>query len=324
MLRVRRMLLPTDFSPASDTALAPACHWARHLGAELHLFHALESLRPDLYPAELGLADPSLISESLQEAANRGLQAMRRLASNQGAIVTCGTKVGLSPAPTILDYAESHDVDLIVMSTHGRRGVRRLLLGSVAEEVVQRSSCPVLTIGSEQPAHSLSPHRILVAVDLSAHSSAPVAHAKHLAALFGAEVQLLHVLIRPSTPAYYDGVGIPNLGSGSQLLEQASQSALEALYENAGGPGGPFSVHVEEGVAVEQILRFAAANSSDLVIVASHGLTGLSHLLLGSVAERVVRQSPCPVLAIKSFGQSLIAEPAIVSDTSEGRAAAQR
>jgi nucleotide-binding universal stress UspA family protein len=315
------MLFPTDFSPASEGALATACHWARLFGAELHIFHAVESLRPDLYPAELGVTDPLVVCESLEEAARKELEAMRRVATNQGATVTCATGVGLGAAPTILNYAESHDIDLIAMSTHGRRGVRRLLLGSVAEEVVQRSSCPVLTIGARS-SHSLAPQRILVAVDLSDYSAAPVAHAKHLAALFGAEMQLLHVVVRPTVPASYDGIGIPNLIFDSPLLEKESQSALEALYENAPGPSRPVSVHVEHGIAVEQILRFAAANSSDLVVVASHGLTGVSHLLMGSVAERVVRQSSCPVLTIKSFGKWLIAEPAKAAAATELRKAA--
>jgi nucleotide-binding universal stress UspA family protein len=319
MLRVKRILFPTDFSPTSDAALATACHWARKLDAELHLFHTLESLRPDLYPAALGLADPAIVSLSIEEMAHKELEERRRQASNQGAVVTVAAVEGLSAAPTLLDYAETHDIDLIAMSTHGRRGVRRLLLGSVAEEVVQRSTCPVLTIGAAaKSGHSLSPQRILVAVDLSDHSAAPVAHAKHLASLFQAEMQLLHVLVRSPLPAYYDGAAVPNLVFDSPLLEKEAQSALEKLYEDADGPAGPVSMHVEHGLAVEQILRFASANSSDLVVVASHGLTGVSHLLMGSVAERVVRQASCPVLAFKSFGKSLIAEPAPARVVAQG------
>jgi nucleotide-binding universal stress UspA family protein len=310
MLRVRRVLFPTDFSSTSDVALAPACHWTIKLGAQLHIFHAMESFRPDLYPGSLGLADPAILSLNLEEEARKELDVRRRMATNQGATVTCATAEGLSPAPMILDYAETHDIDLIARSTHGRRGVRRLLLGSVAEEVVQRSLCPVLTMGGGGAGHSLSPQRILVAVDLSDHSAAPVALAKHLAALFGAETQLLHVLVRSPLPAYYDGVGVPHPAFKSPLLEKEAQTALEALYEDAGGPPGPLSVQIEHGLAVEQILRFAAANSSDLVVLASHGLTGVSHLLMGSVAERVVRQASCPVLTVKSFGKSLIADAA--------------
>jgi len=311
MLRVDNILFPTDFSSISDAALAPTCHWARKLGAQVHLFHSLETLRPDLYPAALGVADPTAAYLDMEVEARKELEARRRIAANQGVTAVSDLKQGFAAAPTILDYAETHDIDLIATSTHGRRGVRRLLLGSVAEELVQRSSCPVLTIPAGPASmHDLWPKRILAAVDLSEHSVAPVAHAKELAALFRAELQLLHVVVRPPLPAVYDGMGMPALMWESPLLEKEAQSALEKLYVKAGGPEGPWSLHLEHGIAVEEILRFAARNSSDLVVVASHGLTGVSHLLMGSVSERVVRQAPCPVLTVKSFGRSCVAAPA--------------
>jgi nucleotide-binding universal stress UspA family protein len=89
-------------------------------------------------------------------------------------------------------------------------------------------------------------------------------------------------------------------------MEKEAQAALEALDLEGGEPTAPVSLHVEHGVAPEQILRFAVTNSSELLVVASHGLTGVSHLLMGSVSERVVREAPCPVLTIKSFGKTLL------------------
>jgi nucleotide-binding universal stress UspA family protein len=308
MLRVKNILVPTDFSLASDNALTIACQWGRKLGAQIHVLHALQSLRSDLYPASLAAADPGWIPMTLRESATGDLETRRRLATNQGVAVTCATGDSLSPAATILAYAETHDIDLIAMSTHGRRGVRRMLLGSVAEEVVQRSNHPVLTIvaaaGSSRP---LQPERILVAVDLSERSTLPVAHAKHLAAAFGAKLHLLHVLVQSPLPPYYDGIGVPGVAFDSPLLEKQARAALECLYAEAGGPGGPVEFHLQHGQAVEQILDFAATHSTDLLVLASHGLAGLPHLLMGSVAERVVRRAYCPVLTVKSFGRSLIA-----------------
>jgi nucleotide-binding universal stress UspA family protein len=317
MLRVNRILFPTDFSPTSDAALVPACNWARRLGAEIQILHVIESLRPDLYAASLVMPDPALVDATLAEKARQELDTRRRLARDRGVDVTCASIEGLSAAPAILDYAESHDVDLVAMSTHGRRGLRRFLLGSVTEEVVQRSSPPVLTLRGENTVFDAVPHRILAAVDLSEHSTVAILHAKELAALFHAELQLLHVLVRPPLPVYYDGLATPNLLPDLPLLRKEAESALEELYASSGGPAGPVSVHVAQGIAVEEILRFARVNSSDVVVVASHGLTGVSHLLLGSVAESVVRQSSCPVLTLKSFGKSLI-----VKDTELGRASA--
>jgi nucleotide-binding universal stress UspA family protein len=307
MLRVHRILFPTDFSATSDAALTPACHWARRMGAELHLLHVLEALRPETYP-RAALPDPTVIDTLLAQKARVELETRRRLAADRGAAVTCALIEGSSPAPAILDYAESHDIDLVATSTHGRRGLRRLMLGSVAEEVVQRSSSPVVTLRGENSVYDAIPHRILVAVDLSDHSEAAIAHAKEIAALFHAELQLLHVVTPPQVRSY-DAMAMPNLLPDLPRLTKEAEKAIESAYERCGGPSGPMSIHVAEGLAVEEILRFARANQSDLVILASHGLTGLSHLLLGSVAERVVRLSSCPVLALKSFGKSLIAKP---------------
>lgn len=304
MLRVRRILFPTDFSMASDAALSTACHWARKLDAELHLLHALETIRPDLYAAGLDGADSGALATRIEQEARRELEARRRMAANHGAKVIVANAEGLNAAPVILDYAKSRDIDLIAMSTHGRRGVRRLLLGSVAEEVVQRSTCPVLTIAGDQRSYPLSPKRILVAVDLSEQSRAPAAYAKHLAALFGAELDLLHVIVSQPVPTYYDGLAAADLVFDSPLLEREATKALEALRDEAPGPNG--SVVVTHGLPSEQILSFATVHHNDLIVLASHGLTGFSHLLLGSVAEKVVRLATCPVLTLKSLGKSLI------------------
>jgi nucleotide-binding universal stress UspA family protein len=309
MLKVKNILVPTDFSPASDDALTSACQWSRKLGAQIHVFHALQSLRPDFYPASLAASDPSWIPKALRKSAERELETRRHLAAHQGIAVTCASTEGLSAAATILEYAESYEIDLIAMGTHGRRGVPRMLLGSVAEEVVQCASRPVLTIvAGARSARPLQPERILVAVDLSEHSRALVAHAKHLAAVFGAELRLVHVLVPWAVPPYYyAGMEAPSLVFDSPRLEKQLSYALESLYSEANGPRGPVDFHLERGQAVEKILRVAAVHSTDLLILGSHGLTGLPQLLMGSVAERVVRRAPCPVLTVKAFGRSLIA-----------------
>jgi nucleotide-binding universal stress UspA family protein len=321
MLRVRTILFPTDFSLASDAALSTACHWARKLDSELHLLHALETIRPDLYAGSLGGADAATLAAQLEREAHRELEVRRRMAANQGANVVVAAVSGLDAAPVILDYAESRDIDLIAMSTHGRRGVRRLLLGSVAEEVVQRSKCPVLTMaGDKHRSNPLSPERILAAVDLSDHSRAPVAHAKHLAALFGAELHLLHVIVRQPVAPYYNGLGRSNLVFEPPLLEQEAIKALEALRDEVPPGNGRVSVAVTHGLPGEQILSFATVHHNDLIVIASHGLTGFSHLLLGSVAEKVVRLAASPVLTLKSLGKSLVTGDAAALSVEAARA----
>ena len=230
---------------------------------------------------------------TLRESREGELETRRRLATNQGVAVTCATGDCLSAAAAILAYAEAHDIDLIAMSTHGRRGVRRMLLGSVAEEVVQRSTRPVLTIvaGTAVVASRCSPSASWSPSTSRSTRAMPVAHAKHLAAAFGAKLRLLHVLVQSPMPAYYDGMGVPVFVFDSPLLEKQARSALESLYAEAGGPGGPVEFHLERGLAVEEILGSPPRHSTDLLVLASHGLTGLPHLLMGSVAERLVRRA---------------------------------
>jgi nucleotide-binding universal stress UspA family protein len=182
-----------------------------------------------------------------------------------------------------------------------------MLLGSVTEEVVQRAKQPVLTmLERRRSAHALEPRRILVAVDLSDHSAVALAHAKHIAAAFDAELLVLHVLIQSAVPSFYDGMAA-QLVFDSPRFESRARMVLEGMYAEAAGPSGRVSLHVERGLAVERILEFVSRQSIDLAVLASHGLTGLAQVLMGSVSERVVRRSSCPVLTVKSFGKSLLA-----------------
>jgi nucleotide-binding universal stress UspA family protein len=150
-------------------------------------------------------------------------------------------------------------------------------------------------------------------VDLSDHSRTAVAYAKHLAAAFEAELRLLHVVVEVPRPTLYDAMGLPNFVSASPAIEKEAVSAMENIYARAEGPNGPVQFDLERGLAVEEILRFTSTHHTHLLVLASHGLTGLSHLMMGSVAERVVRRANCPVFTVKSFGKSLIS-----SDRPEG------
>ena len=293
MIDVRKILCTTDYSNCADSALPVAAGLADMLGAELHLLHVVE-LHGD-GPEKKAFGD-------LEERAHA-------LDLKQASLVTAQERV-VSVAPGILEYIEEHAIDLVVLATHGRRGVRHFLLGSVAEEVVQRSQCPVLTVRQPPPlSELLFPQRILVPVDLSDHSIAAVSHAREVAKMTGATLQLLHVLEQPVIPSYYDAPLLSSTITDGQTVKDA-RKAIEKLYAEAGGPEVSFGVHVEVGMTVDTIIAFAEENSSELLVLSSHGLTGLSHLLLGSVAEKVVRRATCPVLTVKSFGKPLLKEDA--------------
>ncbi len=147
MINIQRILLPTDFSDYADVARSYACRFADEFQAELHLLHVLEvqiSSTPEL---GMGLALPSHIHES-QELAEQQLTTVLDKEWAEGKKVFFATAHG--PAFLgIIQYAKEHDIDLIIMGTHGFTGLAHMLIGSVAEKVVRKSPCPVLTVRPE-------------------------------------------------------------------------------------------------------------------------------------------------------------------------------
>ncbi len=146
-IRIRRILLPTDFSAPSATATKYACELATSFDAELHLLHTLEvhlSATPDF---GVGLDLPRYVNES-RDAAAKALAGALDPQWSAGRTVVRSVIEG-SPKVEIVRYARRHDMDLIVLATHGRSGLAHILIGSVAESVVRTAPCPVLTVRPE-------------------------------------------------------------------------------------------------------------------------------------------------------------------------------
>jgi nucleotide-binding universal stress UspA family protein len=147
MIQLARILLPTDFSDFSAQATKYACAFAEQFGAELHLLHVLEIHRSPTPDFAMGLALPSHATEAVQDA-RRALDGVVAPAWEAANAVVKATADG-PPFLEIIRYAKEHDIDLIVMGTHGRSGLVHVLMGSVAERVVRKAPCPVLTVRPE-------------------------------------------------------------------------------------------------------------------------------------------------------------------------------
>lgn len=146
-IQLKRILLPTDFSDYSATATKYACELATRFDAELHLLHALE-IQPASTPAfVMGLAIPSYTHES-QAAAEKALSRVLESQWSADRTVVHAIVEG-SPKVEIIQYARKHDMDLIVLATHGRTGLSHVIMGSVAEAIVRTAPCPVLTVRPE-------------------------------------------------------------------------------------------------------------------------------------------------------------------------------
>lgn len=142
MRKMATILVPTDFSPPSEAALTFGLQLARRFDAHVWLLHAYAL---PAFAFTEGVAIPKDVVDALAKDAREGLERVRAQHQQAGVEISVATLAG-APAPAILEWAKAHAVDLIVMGTHGRTGMRHLLAGSVAERVVRLASCPVVTV----------------------------------------------------------------------------------------------------------------------------------------------------------------------------------
>ncbi|RMD90895.1 MAG: universal stress protein [Calditrichaeota bacterium] len=306
MLNINKILFPTDFSKCSDQAFVHALFLARQHNAELHMLHAIALHEDDPYNPAHHFPDKEEIHNRLKGIADSQMDALLEKYDLKDVKIKKLQKRGISPAPVILDYAREEDIDLIVMGTHGRRGISHILLGSVAEEVVRVAKCPVLTIREQKEPKSIEAfEKILVPVDFSEHSKSAVAHAKAITATYKARLYLLHVIEESIHPAFY----VTGKSSVFELIpdiESKSKEFMAKLVKETKGPAVETEYFVLEGRAAQEIVKFSDKNDIDLIVIATHGLTGIEHFLLGSITEKVIRMANCPVFTVKSFGKALI------------------
>ena len=301
MFALKKILVPRDFSDCGEEAVQYAFDLARRTGAEIHLLF-VEVLYADAYaPVSMQKAPEEALLERLCEGVE-----------GQKAEVVRAVRRDIAAAPAIVDYAKDNDIDVVVMGTHGRRGLRRLLMGSAAEEVVRLAPCPVIVARCAETRTS-GPHgqnAILVPVDFSRHARFALRHAKELAQLFHARVELLHVIEEQLHPAFYN-TGVFSIYELMPNIEARAKEELEKFFNETEGPDVPAVFHVLHGNAAHEIVDFAREHEHVMVVMATHGLKGMEHLLMGSVAEKVVRQAPCPVFTVKAFGKMLVPMPAL-------------
>lgn len=289
---LKNVLLATDFSEIAERALRYAAALCRHCGSTLHLAHAIPEVNA-LVQAE-ALA-PQVLESGYEMVCRQATERIETLSLALDGI-PCQTHVRRGEVWDVLsNIVREEEVDLLVVGTHGRTGLGRLLLGSVAGEILCHSRCPVLTVGPhsyEMPSsgpHSAVPaleiKQIVLATDLSLESSAASRFAICLAEGFGSRLTLLHV--------------IPHRGPQSEINKQAAIRELQALVPyDAELPLSPEFI-VEFGTPAERILESSTERSADMIILGIH--SDVNHLrkathLSESIACKVIAGAYCPVL----------------------------
>ena len=284
----KKILAATDFSDTAAQALRYALHFARHDGAEVHLAH-VEEVTDDYYDQDKALREKV-----------EGRMADALASMDVGELRIRQTVLhGEETAPALNDYADEIAADLIVIGTHGRRGLRRLVMGSVAEEVARKAKRPVLTV-REREGVPPEPRvqRILLPLDFSESSLRAIPYARDLAARYEASLIATHVFDDVDLPGFYGEFPNP-LPTALPEIEERVRNTLREAVGKAPGPDVPVEFVVGRGPAPNVIVNEAENREIDLVVMTSHGHSGVERLLLGSVSEHVLRTAPCPVLLVR-------------------------
>ena len=295
-IRVKCILVTTDFSRPSLAAIPYALAVARHFGAELHLLHVVDTTQFSSKSLMLPLISPAVLSRPLL---NR-LQGVALKFSPDGEIHVMKPREGRA-YNEICEIARKLRAGLIVIATHGFTGFQHIWLGSTAERVVQHSPCPVLVV--RQPGRRFQQGRIrlrkiLVPLDFSDCSRMAFDCAVRLAREFHAELLLVHVIDPLCYPLGDEYGGVHS----ARLMEEARASAQSEMEKMVRNTKVHCSIRIREGSPAREICQLAKRDV-DLIVAPTHGRTGLPHVLIGSVAERVVRHATCPVLVIPARGK---------------------
>jgi len=293
-MKIEHILTATDFSEASLPALTIAGQWAKAYGARLSIVHAFDPMPLGAaanYPSTNVAAAANAVE--LSELANRELD---RACEGRFEGVEVTRELIQQPAAWlgIRDYAEDHDVDLIVLGTHGRTGVERLLIGSTAERVTRHAHCPVLVVRGAAPESSF-PRHVLVATDFSPQSERAFEPARELAVRCGAKLTVGHV---------YDSSPImlgehPAFTDAAALDAELKRKLRAVMEERFAGVAGVRTALLAAASPVVGLADYAREENVDLIVIATHGRSGLARVLMGSVAERIVRHASCSVLIVR-------------------------
>jgi len=270
-----QILVPTDGSRSAEAAARHGIVIAEAFDASVHV---------------ISVHDDQERNERLAKAQAQDAISHLEELFEQESDLSCQSAIEHgSPYEAILSYAAENGIDLIVMGTHGRRGLSRVLLGSVTERVIRLSNDPVVAV----PPHAIDRERegyerILIPTDGSPGATAAVEHGISIAERLGAAVRVLCVI---------EGeLGLPPIGDP---LRDEAVEVLEAVSERASDRNVSLTTHVQPGIPHEVINNFVSAHGIDLITMGTHGRSGIRRHLLGSVTERVLRTSDAPVLTVR-------------------------
>ncbi len=284
-----KVLVSLDGSEASEIVLPYAEELAQRLNSELDIIGVCAE-----HERVLEHLLNNYLNDLISQLKSKGIRA--RVVFLYG-----------NAAEEILDYANKINASLITMATHGRSGISRWLLGSVAEKVLRGATTPLLLVSEKwrkvKPTENPVFRRILVPLDGSALGAAALPWAKELAKRTNAELFLLHVILSP-----YKVTGVLDYAISFQeqlieILRKQAQEYMTTVAAELEGEKLNFKHDLITGMPADAILDYARGNAIDLIAMSTHGRTGIGRFVLGSVADKVVHVSNLPVLLVRAHSE---------------------
>ena len=292
-----RILVPTDGSEHAERAADYGRLLAETFDATVHVLHAVED--PQLTPGIDAGPTAGDVRSRFEEVGRRGIDSIER---RLGDVDVVTELVEGTPYEEILAYSDEIEADVVVMGTRGHTGLDRLLVGSTTERAVRLSDAPVLTVGPE--ADSEAGFRdVLVPTDGSEAVEPAIEQALNVAEAFDATFHALNVA---DVRSFADDEFGPGMGVDDgvlQALEEQGERATDDLADRAARRNLAVEADVVIGTPATAIREYADEQGADLIVMGTHGRTGLDRVLLGSVTEKVVRSADCPVLTVRRDGE---------------------
>ncbi|MBK9283337.1 MAG: universal stress protein [Sphingobacteriaceae bacterium] len=277
--KIKRILVPFDFSPFSSNALREAIFVAKCFMAEIELLHVIAPVYLDANSSALLPTNDSFYNRLLKQAENNLKKITKEITKNEGVKISCSSKLNVIHQE-IISFASKKKVDLIIMGTHGTSGISEFFAGSNAYRVVSEAKCPVLTL--QKRIKGISFKRILLPIRLELNSRQKVNFVATLAKVFVSKIYIVGYLESNS--------------KSDKLKVQAYMKQVKSFLDDTAIPNE--SCLLKSDNFTEDSLKFAKKNKIDLITTMSKHDFNLKQLIKGSYTQQFVNHSPIPVLSV--------------------------
>ena len=289
------VLVATDFSEYSKVALDICLGVSKCMKTKLYVLHTIEKFPHD-YKHLLSSAAHTNMKQKLEEEAMEKIKAMlpEELLGSEDIVPI--VRFG-KPFLEIIKVAKDKDVDLMAIGTHGRAGVDRVILGSVAERVVRKAGCPVMVIRGKK---YVGFKRIIVPIDFSDCSRKALEYAAATARAHKSKLTILHVYEESFVEPYVNAANSEEEANEIiKEIERVNETKYDEFLKTVDLSGVEYEKLLKKGIPETDIVEIAMEQQANLIVMGTHGRSGIKHILIGSTAEEVVRTVHCDIIIVK-------------------------